>query len=77
MRKSLVLALTALGGSASYAAGVTPIGPDPAPVDPATWRWHVSSILATQDSADRPGAFANFEQRYARYSHLGQLRRGP
>ena len=74
MRKSLILALTALGGSAaSYAAGVTKIGPDLATTDPATWRWHVSSILADQALPPKPveSASVAFQQGYQRYSPLG------
>ncbi len=48
MRKSLILVLTAIGGSASYAAGITAVGKEPGISDPATWRWHVSSISADQ-----------------------------
>ena len=46
MRKSLILALTAIGGGAGYAAGVTEVATGPGMDDPTTWRWHVSSILA-------------------------------
>ena len=78
MRKSLILVLTAIGGSASYAAGITELGKDPSISDPATWRWHVSSILADQ----RDKATAEFvatigasslgdSERYQRYSPLG------
>jgi hypothetical protein len=77
MRKSLILALTAIGSGASYAAGVTELATGPSTDDPATWRWHVSSILAAQgDAASRRmevgvlGAEA-FNQRYERYSPLG------
>ena len=86
MRRSLILVLTAVGGGASYAAGVTQVGTDPGVADPSTWRWHVSSILADQKapspqplaavSADNPGKFT---QRYTRYSPLGlpEDRRSP
>jgi hypothetical protein len=77
MRKSLILVLTAVGGSASYAAGITELGKDPSISDPATWRWHVSSILADQRTetaefvatigASSPGD----SERYQRYSPLG------
>ncbi|HEY6518271.1 MAG TPA: hypothetical protein VIZ19_02745 [Roseiarcus sp.] len=77
MRKSLILALTAIGGGASYAAGVTEVATGPGMDDPTTWRWHVSSILAAQsDSGSRRlevgvlGAEA-FNQRYERYTPLG------
>jgi hypothetical protein len=77
MRKSLILALTAIGSGASYAAGVTELATGPSTDDPATWRWHVSSILAAQgDAGPRRmdvgvlGAEA-FNQRYERYSPLG------
>ena len=77
MRKSLILALTAIGGGASYAAGVTEVATGPSTDDPSTWRWHVSSILAAQatralDGMERRvfGAEA-FNQRYDRYAPLG------
>ncbi len=77
MRKSLILALTAIGSGASYAAGVTEVATGPSIDDPATWRWHVSSILAAQaDTTSRRmevgvlGAEA-FNQRYERYTPLG------
>ena len=77
MRKSLILALTAIGGGAGYAAGVTEVATGPGIDDPATWRWHVSSILAAQsDTGSRRvevgvlGAEA-FNQRYERYTPLG------
>jgi len=77
MRKSLILALTAIGSGASYAAGVTELATGPSTDDPTTWRWHVSSILAAQDDAASRrmdvgvlGAEA-FNQRYERYSPLG------
>lgn len=78
MRKSLILVLTAIGGSASYAAGITEIGNDPGNSDPAIWRWHVSSILADQQklSAESVASIgsslpSDFDQRYQRYSPLG------
>jgi hypothetical protein len=77
MRKSLILALTALGGGAGYAAGVTEVATGPSTDNPATWRWHVSSILAAQSDARSQrmevgvlGAEA-FNQRYERYTPLG------
>ena len=78
MRKSLIVALTALGGSASYAAGGK-IAPDPVTSDPAVWRWHVSSILDDQgsekDASFQSASAAKFEQGYMRYSTLGQPER--
>jgi hypothetical protein len=77
MRKSLILVLTAIGGSASYAAGITELGKDPSISDPATWRWHVSSILANQRQATAEliatiGASSPGDsERYQRYSPLG------
>ncbi len=78
MRKSLILVLTAIGGSASYAAGITAVGKDPGVSDPATWRWHVSSILADQTRVSAESVAAagtsdpgSFDQRYQRYSPLG------
>jgi hypothetical protein len=77
MRKSLILALTAIGGGAAYAAGVTEVATGPGTDNPATWRWHVSSILAAQSDARSQrvevgvlGAEA-FNQRYERYTPLG------
>jgi hypothetical protein len=82
MRKSLVLALTALGGGASYAGNASDIGRDPANIDPSTWRWHVSSILddQSQRAAAAPVQSAstlNFQQRYPRYSAVGRPERRP
>lgn len=76
MRKSLVLALMAIGGGASYAAAISTVGSEPQKSDPTTWRFHVSSILDQQRKADperaaealNPGAFS---QRHERYSPLG------
>jgi hypothetical protein len=77
MRKSLILALTAIGSGASYAAGVTEVATGPSTDDPTTWRWHVSSILSEQSDATAGrmevgvlGAEV-FNQRYERYSPLG------
>ena len=77
MRKSLILALTAIGGGVGYAAGVTEVATGPTTDDSSTWRWHVSSILAAQrDTSSRRvevgilGAEA-FNQRYERYTPLG------
>lgn len=77
MRKSLVLALMAIGGGASYAAAISTVGSETQKSDPTTWRFHVSSILDQQRKADPeateavgaldPGAF----QRHERYSPLG------
>jgi hypothetical protein len=78
MRKSLVLALTAIGGGASYAAGITEAATGPSMDDPSTWRWQVTSILAQQsDTTSRRtetvGVFDAdaFNQRYERYTPLG------
>ena len=78
MRKSLILVLTAVGGSASYAASITGVGSDAEVFDPSTWRWHVSSILGDQQRPP-PESTASisesrskgFDQRYLRYSTLG------
>ncbi len=78
MRKSLILALTALGGSASYGAGITQTSPGTATPDPATWRWHVSSILDEQREAAAPkpqNMVADFGHLYQRYTPLGLLQR--
>jgi hypothetical protein len=76
MRKSLILFLTAVGGSASYAAGITEVGRDAGVADPSTWRWYVSSILADQQKAISPAIVTaadagSFDQAYQRYSPLG------
>ena len=78
MRRSLILVLTAVGGGASYAAGITQVGTDSSVADPSTWRWHVSSILADQKApspqplvAVTPTDSGAFNQRYQRYSPLG------
>jgi hypothetical protein len=70
MRKSLILALTAIGGGVGYAAGVTEVATGPSTNDTSTWRWHVSSILSRQGDAGSQGADA-FNQRYERYTSLG------
>ena len=78
MRKSLILALTAIGGGVGYAAAVTQVATGPGTDDSSTWRWHVSSILAAQGDASSQdmetvgvlGAQA-FNQRYERYTPLG------
>jgi hypothetical protein len=78
MRKSLILALTAIGSGVGYAAGVTEVATGPSTDDASTWRWHVSSILSRQgDGGSRGvetvgvlGAEA-FNQRYIRYTPLG------
>jgi hypothetical protein len=78
MRKSLILALTAIGGGVGYAAGVTQVATGPSTDDSSTWRWHVSSILAGQGDASSQGmdtvgvlGVEAFNQRYERYTPLG------
>ena len=78
MRKSLILALTAIGGGVGYAAGVSEVATGPSTDDPSTWRWHVSSILADQGDATSRGMETvgvldaeAFSQRYERYTPLG------
>jgi hypothetical protein len=78
MRKSLILAITAIGGGVGYAAGVTEVATDPITNDSSTWRWHVSSILAGQGDASSQGmetvgvlGVEAFNQRYERYTPLG------
>jgi hypothetical protein len=78
MRKSLILPLIAIGGGASYAAGVTEVATGPGRDDPSTWRWQVTSILAQQsDSTSRRAEAVGildadaFNQRYERYTPLG------
>jgi hypothetical protein len=78
MRKSLILVATAIGGGVGYAAGVTEVATGPGAADPSTWRWQVSSILATQGDAtsrhlETVGVLdaQAFDQRYERYTPLG------
>jgi hypothetical protein len=78
MRKSLILALTAIGGGVGYAAGVTEVATGPTTDDSSTWRWHVSSILAAQGNTTSDGmetvgvlGAQAFNQRYERYTPLG------
>jgi hypothetical protein len=78
MRKSLILLVTAVGGGAGYAAGVTEVATGPGLDEPSTWRWQVSSILAQQNAstsrrAEMVGVLDAdaFNQRYERYSPLG------
>ena len=75
MRKSLILVLVAIGGSASYAAGVTAVATGPGMDDPSTWRWQVNAILTEQSvTGSRPAAdLSFFDQGYERYSPLGLL----
>jgi hypothetical protein len=73
MRRSVILLVTAIGGSASYAAGVTAVGRDSGSSDPATWRWHVSSILEDQQRSPVDTGVGSFDQRYQRFSPLGLL----
>jgi len=79
MRKSLILVLIAIGGGASYAAGVTEVATGSSMDDPSTWRWQVTSILAQQNaSISRRAELVGildadaFNQRYERYDPLGQ-----
>ena len=83
MRKSLVLMLTAVGGSASYATGLAEMDKGTA-ADPSTWRWHVSSILESQKEPSNGliatvGAIDAFQlsERYQRYSPSGRPERRP
>src|ERR1700722_9294534 len=78
MRKSLILALTAIGGGVGYAAGVTEVATGTGTDDPSPWRWHVSSILTAQDDTTSRGmetvgvlGAEAFNQRYERYTPLG------
>ena len=50
MRKSLILVLVAIGGSASYAAGVTAVATGPGVDEQSTWRWQVNAILTEQSA---------------------------
>ena len=83
MQRSLVVALMALGGGASFAAGISKVGSDSPLSDPSTWRWRVSSILDEQKksssaTADAVGAVDGgaFVQRHERYSPLGLPEKG-
>jgi len=79
MRKSLLLALMAVGSGASYGATVSSVGRELERADPSVWRWSVSAILDAQKQdpssakasaavgALAPGVF----QRHERYSPLG------
>jgi hypothetical protein len=78
MRKSLIIPLIAIGGGASYAAGVTALATGPSMDDPSTWRWQVTSILAHQTDStshrlETVGVLDAdaFNQRYERYTPLG------
>jgi hypothetical protein len=75
MRKSLILVLIAIGGSASYAAGVTQVATGQGMDDRSTWRWQVNAILTEQSvTVSSPAAdLASFDQGYERYSPLGLL----
>ena len=75
MRKSLILVLVAIGGSASYAAGVTQVASGQGMDDPSTWRWQVNAILTEQTATvSRPAAdLGSFDQSYDRYSPFGLL----
>lgn len=73
MRRSLVVALMAVGGGASYAAAINSVGGEYPKPDPSTWRWQVSSILDEQRKVD-PQALQSgvtFHQRHERYTPLG------
>jgi hypothetical protein len=76
MRKSLVLAVMAVSGGASYGATVSSVGGEFQKADPSIWRWSVSSILDAQKQSTSsgkavgaldPGVF----QRHERYTPLG------
>ena len=76
MRKSLILALTAIGGGASYAAGVTEVATGPGTDDPSTWRWQVSRSWPSKTMRHLDGWRRRldadaFNQRYERYTPLG------
>jgi hypothetical protein len=75
MRKSLILVLVAIVGSASYAAGVTEVATGLGMDDPSTWRWQVNAILTEQSATvSRPAAdLTSFDQGYERYSPLELL----
>ncbi len=57
--------------------GVSAVGADGQNASPATWRWHVTRILAAQDvesdALATVGALDSraFDQKYERYSSVG------
>ena len=68
MLKPFVMSLALTGLSAGA------VGADGQNANPATWRWHVSRILAAQNAdPDTVGALdaRTFDQRYERYSAIG------
>jgi hypothetical protein len=68
MIRPIVISLAMMG------LAVSAVGADGQNSSPATWRWHVSRILATQraDSEALPIVDARaFGQRYERYSPVG------
>jgi hypothetical protein len=75
MRKSLILVLIAIGGGASYAAGVTEVATGQGMDDSSTWRWQVNAILTEQSATvSQPAAdLGSLDQGYERYSPLGLL----
>jgi hypothetical protein len=75
MRKSLILVLIAIGGGASYAAGVTEVAMGQGTDDSSTWRWQVNAILTEQSATISRSAadLGSFDQGYERYSPLGLL----
>ena len=67
MRKSLILAITAIGGGVGYAAGVTEVATGPSTDDLSAQGDTTSPRMETD------GAFGAqaFNQRYERYTPLG------
>ena len=67
MLKPIVMSLALTG------LGVRAMGADGQNSSPATWRWHVTKILAAQSAGEAlPILDARaFDQRYERYSPVG------
>lgn len=67
MLKPIVMSLALTG------LGVSAVGADGQNSSPATWRWHVTNILAAQSAGEAlPILDARaFDQRYERYTPVG------
>ena len=65
MLKPLVVSFALTG------LGVSALGADESGPGPATWRWHVTRIMAEQRARAEPLGAANFDQHYQRYSVVG------
>lgn len=65
MLKPLVVSFALTG------LGATALGADESAPGPATWRWHVTRIMAEQQARAEPIGSATFDQRYERYTVVG------